>query len=81
MRFDGETVVVARPARLGEHGREVLGEAGLSAEEIEALAAAVRCGWPEALRPRPGRSGNAVFQGVETARGAAPLATTDKYGR
>lgn len=40
VRFDGETAAVARPPRLGEHSREVLGEAGLSAEEIEALVAA-----------------------------------------
>lgn len=39
--FDGERAEAEGPApRLGEHGREVLEAAGMSADEIEALAAA-----------------------------------------
>jgi crotonobetainyl-CoA:carnitine CoA-transferase CaiB-like acyl-CoA transferase len=41
VRVDGEKGTLRRPApRLGQHTREVLGEAGLSATEIDALCAA-----------------------------------------
>jgi crotonobetainyl-CoA:carnitine CoA-transferase CaiB-like acyl-CoA transferase len=36
--FDGERPPIARPPRLGEHTREVLAEAGLSPDEVTALA-------------------------------------------
>ncbi len=39
IRFDGEAAQIAMPARLGEHTREVLREAGLNDAEIETLTA------------------------------------------
>jgi crotonobetainyl-CoA:carnitine CoA-transferase CaiB-like acyl-CoA transferase len=41
LRFSDSPASITRlPPRFGEHGREILGEIGLSGEEIEALAAA-----------------------------------------
>jgi crotonobetainyl-CoA:carnitine CoA-transferase CaiB-like acyl-CoA transferase len=37
VRLNGETATVRTPPRLGEHTREVLAQAGLTATEIEAL--------------------------------------------
>ena len=37
VRLNGETAAVRTPPRLGEHTREVLAQAGLTATEIEAL--------------------------------------------
>ncbi len=39
IRYAGESAVPQRPPRLGEHTREVLGEAGLASQAIEALLA------------------------------------------
>jgi crotonobetainyl-CoA:carnitine CoA-transferase CaiB-like acyl-CoA transferase len=41
LRFSDSPAAITRlPPRFGEHGREILGELGISGEEIEALAAA-----------------------------------------
>jgi len=40
VRLDGMTAPMGAPPRLGEHTREVLGEAGMAANEIDALIAA-----------------------------------------
>jgi formyl-CoA transferase len=40
LRFSDSPAEIRRlPPRLGEHGREILGELGLSGEDIDALAA------------------------------------------
>ncbi len=40
LRFSDSPAKISRlPPRLGEHGREILGELGLSREDIDALAA------------------------------------------
>lgn len=39
VRFDGQPAPMRSPARLGEHTREALAEAGMSAESIDALIA------------------------------------------
>ncbi len=49
LRFSDSPAAITRPPpRFGEHGREILGEIGLSGEEIEALAAAGGVVLPEA---------------------------------
>jgi formyl-CoA transferase len=41
LRFSDSPAAITRlPPRFGEHGREILGEIGLSGEEIDVLAAA-----------------------------------------
>jgi crotonobetainyl-CoA:carnitine CoA-transferase CaiB-like acyl-CoA transferase len=49
VRFDGERARAALPPRLGEHTRAVLGEAGLDAQDIDALT---RDGAAFAAKPR-----------------------------
>ena len=48
LRFSDSPAEISRlPPRLGEHGREILGELGLSCEDIDALAAAGALVLPE----------------------------------
>jgi crotonobetainyl-CoA:carnitine CoA-transferase CaiB-like acyl-CoA transferase len=48
LRFSDSPAAITRlPPRFGEHGREILGELGLSGEEIDALAAAGGVALPE----------------------------------
>ena len=48
LRFSDSPAEISRlPPRLGEHGREILGELGLSSEDIDALAAAGALVLPE----------------------------------